>query len=120
MSPPASGAGAARTASSFGPDTLSSRPEALERLAVLLGGGDVERLGLEHRRHQQALALHRAGVEVGLQLLHHDALVRGVHVDQHQPGLVLRQDVDAVELGEGVAERGRFFAAGSGRWRQRS
>ena len=104
-SPPASSAGAARTDSSFGPDDADLEAEPLERLAVLLGGGDVQRLGAQHRRHQQALALHRAGVEVRLQLLHHDALVRGVHVDQHQAGLVLRQDVDAVQLRERVAQR---------------
>ena len=31
--------------------------------------------------------------------------MRGVHVDQDQAALVLREDVDAVQLGEGVAER---------------
>jgi hypothetical protein len=52
-----------------------------------------------------SLALNGAGVEILLQLLHHDAFVRRVHIDEDQPGPVLRQDVDAVELRERVAER---------------
>ena len=110
MSPAASAAGAARTASSFGPDTATSRPRRSSTVAVLLGRGDVERLGREHRGHEQRLPLHRAGVEVALQPLHDDALVRGVHVHEHEAGLVLRQDVDAVQLGERIAERRRLFA----------
>ncbi len=42
-----------------------------------------------------------------LQPLVDDALVRRVHVDQHQPGAVLREDVDAVQLREREAERMR-------------
>jgi len=32
-----------------------------------------------------------------------------LHVDQHQAGFVLRQDVDAVQLSQGIAEGWRFF-----------
>ena len=43
------------------------------------------------------------------------ALVRGVHVHQHQAGLVLREDVDAVQLRERVARaEADFSVAGSG------
>ena len=41
-----------------------------------------------------------------IELLVQDALVRRVHVDEHEPLGVLREDVDAVELAERVAERG--------------
>jgi hypothetical protein len=33
-----------------------------------------------------------------LQALVHDALVRRMHVDEHEAGAVLREDVDAVQL----------------------
>ena len=36
----------------------------------------------------------------GLQALVDDALVRRVHVDEHEPVAVLREDVDAVQLRE--------------------
>ena len=65
---------------------------------------DFERLGGERRRHEQRLHRH-AAVERALQLLVHDALVRGVHVDEDQAGAVLREDVDAVQLREREAER---------------
>ena len=115
MSPPASSAGAARTASSFGPETLVSRPScssaSLFSSAVAMSSASHR----QHRRHQQALARDGARIQAELQLLHDDALVRGVHVDQHQAGLVLREDVDAVQLREGIAERRGFHReAGSG------
>jgi hypothetical protein len=66
----------------------------------------------------------RDAVERGLQLFVEDALVRGVHVDENQAERVLRQDVDAVQLGQRVAEWRRRFdvrrrMAGSGDFRGR-
>lgn len=78
---------------------------AREDLGAFLGGGHVLRADREHRRDQQSLN-RGATVEHGLELLVQDALVRRVHVDEHEPLGVLREDVDAVELAERVAERG--------------
>ena len=64
------------------------------------------RLALRHRdlqRHQQGLAAHAGAVERLFQALVGDSLMRRMHVDQHQPGLVLRQDVDAVNLPDCIA-----------------
>ena len=63
-------------------------------------------VGRERRRHQQRLHRH-ARVERALQPLVDDALVRRVHVDEHDAGAVLREHVDAVELREREAQRMR-------------
>src|SRR3954469_15783665 len=105
MSPPASGTGAARPGNSFGPRHGDLEPELLERAAVFLGGRDIERIDLEQGRYEERLPLDLPGVETLLQLLHDDALMGGVHVDQHEARLVLREDVDAVQLRNGIAER---------------
>ena len=84
-----------------------SEAEVASVSRVLLGGRDFERLGRERRRHQQRLHRH-ARVERRLQPLVHDALVRRVHVDDHQAVAVLREDVDAVQLREREAERMRI------------
>ena len=44
-------------------------------------------------------------VERALQPLVDDALVRRVHVDEHEPGAILREHVDAVQLREREAQR---------------
>ena len=93
-------------------------PEALERLAIFLGRGDIERVRRQHRRHEKALARDVARVERALQPLHQDALVRRVHVDEHEPRLVLRQDVNAVQLPERKAERRRLLALARGQRRR--
>jgi hypothetical protein len=72
---------------------------------LVFHGGQLGRAGGKHQRHQQGLRRRRTGVEGGLELFVEDALMRGVHVDQHQPGGVLRQDVDAMQLRDGVAEQ---------------
>ena len=85
--------------------------EALERLAILLGGGDVERFGATAPRAPAGSGAATAPASrLVLQLLHDDALVRGVHVDQHQAGLVLRQDVDAVQLRRARSPSGGDFS----------
>ena len=66
------------------------------------------RLALADRqafRHQQWLAAQPLAGHGGLQALVGDALMGSVHVDQHQAGGVLGQDVDALELGQGIAQR---------------
>src|SRR5438094_930485 len=61
-------------------------------------------LGFLHLAQQ---GVHRAGIERSLESFVKDALVRGVHVDQYQPLLVLSEDIDAVQLREREAERRR-------------
>src|SRR5438132_12985469 len=50
--------------------------EAIERFLVFLGGGCVERVDREHRRHEEPLARDFAGIDAGLQPLHEYPLVR--------------------------------------------
>ena len=72
-----------------------------------LAFGDV-RLALRHcdgDRHEQRLDADAFAIVRGLELFVADALVRGVHVDHDQAFRALGQDVDAVQLGDGVAER---------------
>jgi len=76
-----------------------------EELRLVLCRGDVERRGVEHLRDQQPLLRHRMGIELPLQLLVDDPFVRGVHVDDHQAALVLRQHIDAGELRDRQAKR---------------
>ena len=95
-------------------DRRHSKPSASSASACSAGGRDLERLGGERRRHQQRL--HRnAPVERRLQPLVDDALVGRVHVDEDQPGAVLREHVDAVQLREREPERVVF--AVRQRWR---
>ncbi len=81
------------------------KAEVGQRVGVFFDGGDVERVGGEDGRDQQRLGGDLAVVEGGLQLFVEDAFVRGVHVDKDEAAGVLGQDVNAVQLGEGVAER---------------
>ncbi|MNI67801.1 hypothetical protein D3C73_1234540 [compost metagenome] len=78
-----------------------------------LDQGHVFFLGVEHHGHQQVLAGQAAGVQRLLQLFVDDALVGGVHVHQHHATAVLRQDVDAVQLRQGHAQR-MLFVGGQG------
>ena len=61
-------------------------------------------LQLDGDGHQQQLRRHTAA-RLRLQFFVQHALVRGVHVDQHQSLFVLRQDVDAMNLRERRAQR---------------
>ena len=78
-----------------------------QSVGVVGDGGHVQFGGLEDGGNQQRLAGDPV-VAVGLlQALQHDALVRGVHVHDDQTIRRLRQDVDAVQLGQGKAHAGR-------------
>ena len=68
------------------------------------GGGD-----------QQRLAGDAGAVELVFQSLVDDALMRRVHIDQHQAGVVFGQDVDAVQLRDRAAERPVVRRLGFGR-----
>ena len=66
-------------------------------------------------RHEQRLRLQPLRRERRFEPLVGDALVRGVHVDDDQPGRVLREHVDARELREREPERrNRRVAHGDG------
>ena len=97
------------------PDTVSSRPRrsSVSRFSSAVATSSAS--AWKKRRYEQRLALHRSGVKVGFQLLHHDALVRRVHIHEDESGLVLRQDVDAMELRKRIAERRGFFGDGERR-----
>jgi len=60
---------------------------------------------LHRLRNQQRLHGDRTVGERVLELLVKNALVRGVHIDDHEPVRVLRKHVDAVNLAEREAER---------------
>src|SRR6266513_3322685 len=88
-----------------GRDRRHVETELVEGSAVLLDGGDVDPVGVERGGDKQLLGVHRAGVERSLESFVKDALVRGMHVDQYQALLVLREYVYAVQLREREAER---------------
>ena len=76
-----------------------------QRFALVFGGRDFQRLGVEHDRHQQRLHRDAFFVERELELLVHDPFVRGVHVDDDEPVGVLGEDVNARKLCKRRAER---------------
>jgi hypothetical protein len=82
------------------------KAERGQRFGLIFGRCHLGVAGGQYQRHQQGLRRRRAGIEAALQFFVEDALVRGVHVHQHQAGRVLRQDINAVDLGHGVAEQG--------------
>jgi hypothetical protein len=77
------------------------------------GRRHLERRCSERRWHQQRLHRH-ARIQGALQALVDDALVRRVHVDQHESGAILRQDVHAMQLRQREAQRMRVVG-GQGR-----
>ena len=94
-----------------GPTAGDLEAEGRERVGVLLHGRDFQPLAVNVRDQQRLGGMRR--VEGGLERLVEDALVRRVHVDHHQAGAVLRQDVDAVQLRERVTQRGRSSSGSS-------
>src|SRR5204862_125394 len=88
-----------------GRDRRHVETELVEGSAVLLDGGHIAPVGVERGGDKQLLGVHRAGVERSLESFVKDALVRGMHVDQYQALLVLREYVYAVQLREREAER---------------
>ena len=105
------GAGTARTTTVVGERLAISKPSRVEGLPAFRGAGGVQRTDLQRGGNQQLLSGHAAALQRGLELLVHDALVRGVHVHDHQAGGVLREHIDPSQLREGEAERRGLFAA---------
>ena len=70
--------------------------------------------GHRHRyRHQQGLQPDALGHPL-FQSLVYDAFVRCVHVNQHQALLILRQDVDSVQLRQCLSQRHVVSGQGGG------
>ncbi len=69
-------------------------------------------LGHRYRlRHEQRLAHQAAIVIATLQLFVNDTFMGGVHVDDHETVAILRQDIGAGDLSNGITERRRFRRA---------
>ncbi len=96
-------AGIARTPSVVGDSGAMSKPSwcSVSRCSSAVAISSVSALKVD--RDQQLLRRHLLRVQRGLEFFIHDALVRSMHVDDDQAMLVLGQDVDAGELGEGEA-----------------
>ena len=78
----------------------------VQRVGVFLNGGDIQRIRCEHRRNKQGLRTDLPLVECILEFFVQDTLVRRVHIDEHQALGALGQNIDTVQLRQGVAERG--------------
>ena len=78
--------------------------QALEFLRVRLGRVGLRGVDLDDLRHQQTL-LRIFAVQQLLHALVGDALVRRMHVHEHDAVRGLREDINAVQLGDCVAER---------------
>ena len=76
----------------------------MQRVGSALGDGNFLRCGGESCRNQQWLAGDGGVDELGFQALVNNALVRRMHVDDHQAGVVLSQDVDALQLRQRPAQ----------------
>ena len=86
------------------------KTERTQGVRVLSGGGDVERIRTENGGDEQRLRGDTAAIDGRLEPFIKNAFMRCVHIDEHQAVRVLRQDVDAVQLSQRVAERrGVFF-----------
>ena len=82
---------------------IQGQPHGGKLRLALLGQFGLRLRGVEGQRGEQLLAGEALGVDGLLELLVGDAFVGGVHIDDHQTFGVLRQYVDAVQLGNGVA-----------------
>ncbi len=106
-----SSAGVERTTTWAGPARPSSSPRSREEFGVRLGFVGVGHGDVDRDRHEQRLCRHPVGLQRCLQPFVGRALVRSVHVDQHEPALRLREDVHTVQLRncipEGVLDRMR-------------
>ena len=102
-SPPWRGAGRCPHAELAGPWGAMAKPRSARAAACSSTAATSRGIGgRKTARISRFLSRHLAGVEGGLELFVEDAFVGGVHIDQNQAAGVLGQDVDAVELGEGV------------------
>ena len=80
---------------------------------MIFGSRHVDALGVEYDRYQQRLHRDAVVIELGLQFFVDDALVRRVHVHDHQSMFVAREHVDTRELRERETQR-RYFGVGLG------
>ena len=85
-----------------------------QRLALALHQLRLAQGHRDRHRHQQGLQAQAFAIEGRFQFLVVDALVRGVHVHHYQTIGVLGQDVDAMQLRDGIAERRDLALFGHG------
>ena len=111
----------------FGRERDHLQPQGGQGGAVRLGSGHLLRGGGKGGGNQQGLAGNGLVVaHLGFQALVNNALVRGVHIDDDHALGVFRQDVNAVDLRHGAAQRpvlgrGRCWRCagfGRGSWQQ--
>ena len=74
-------------------------------IAFEFGGRDLGVVGAKVGGNQQRLRGDGLRIKPGFQTLIDDALMRGMHVDHHQAGGVLREHIDAMQLRDGKAQR---------------
>ena len=89
----------------LGRKSCDLQAQRLQRVGSAVGDGNFLRCGGESRRNQQRLAGDGGVDELGFQTLINNALVRRMHVDDHQTGGVLGEDVDALQLRQRPAQR---------------
>jgi len=75
---------------------------------MLLRRGHVDAVGVEGGGDEQLLRVHRPRIQCPFEFFVENALVRGVHVDEDQPVLVLGENVDPVQLRDRESERRRL------------
>ena len=88
----------------FRADRSEREAQLCQGVGVFFGGGALAGVGAEYDGNEQALH-RRSRIGAELEFFVEDALVGGVHVDEDQSLRVLGEDVDTVQLGDGVAER---------------
>ena len=100
-----SSAGNERTKSCAGPPRSTSRPTLASRLGVRLGCIGVGDRDVDGDRHQQRLRRQPLARSAIFRRSYERALVRGVHVDEHEAALRLGEDINAVQLCDRVSQR---------------
>lgn len=95
----------------FRAQSLQLEAQTLEPAGVLLGAIRLALADRDRLRHQQRLTTQAFAGHRHLEALVGDPLVGRVHVHQHQAVGVLGEDVDALELRQGVTQRGDVLGA---------
>ena len=86
-------------------DLVDIESEGQQLIAFEFGGIDLGVVSAKVGGDQKRLRGDGLCVEPVFQPLIDDALMRGMHVDHHQTGGVLREHIDAMQLRDGIAQR---------------
>ena len=84
------------------------KADLIQCVSILPGGCHIQRFGVQRNGHQQGLHGNCGLIKRGLEFFVHDALVRGMHVDDDESVLVAGKHVNSGKLREGEAERRDF------------